>query len=94
MTDVVEVPGRQHSYGATDVDLDWGFFTDETEQTIVKPMVIPPRQEKISSADAYLMDNGEYLNLFIGGHVPEEFAQEVSKSINSNFSVGAWNGYI
>ena len=71
VTDVLEVPGRQHSYGATDVNLDWGFFTDETEQTIVKPMVVPARQEKITSADAYLMDNGEYLNLFIGGHVTD-----------------------
>ena len=65
------------------MNLDWGFFTDETEQTIVKPMVIPARQEKISSADAYLMDNGEYLNLFIGGHVSDQFAQEVSKSLTT-----------
>lgn len=73
------------------MNLDWGFFTDETEQTIVKPMIIPARQEKISSSDAYLMDNGEYLNLFIGGHVSDEFAQEVSKSLITLINVGAWS---
>ena len=73
------------------MNLDWGFFTDETEQTIVKPMIIPARQEKISSSDAYLMDNGEYLNLFIGGHVSDEFAQEVSTSLITLINVGAWS---
>jgi hypothetical protein len=46
---------------------------------MVKPKVIAARQDKISSQDAYLMDNGEYLNLFIGGHISDNFAQEVSQ---------------
>lgn len=31
VTNVLEVPGNQHSYGSQDINLDWGFFADETE---------------------------------------------------------------
>lgn len=85
VTEVLDVPGRQHSYGTSDADLDWGFFTDETEQTMVKPKVVAARQEKITNADVYLMDNGEYLNLFVGGKIPDEFAQEVSQTKFNHF---------
>ena len=58
--------------------LDWGIFTDESCQQVVKPKVLPGRLDKLTNQDAYVMDNGEYINLFICSEIPEVFAQEVS----------------
>jgi hypothetical protein len=60
------------------VTLDWGFFTDESCQQVVKPKIYPGRLDKLTNQDAYVMDNGEYINLFICSEIPEVFAQEVS----------------
>ena len=79
ITNVIDLPGNQRSYGNTELGIDWGFFTDETESVLCKPKVIPGEYKKISSASAYLMDNGEYINLFIGHKIPQEFAYQVSK---------------
>lgn len=43
VTDVLDVVGRQQSYGDQQDSLDWGFFTDDSEQTIVKPKVLAAR---------------------------------------------------
>jgi hypothetical protein len=32
VTDALHLPGRQQSYGDDQDNLDWGFFTDDTEQ--------------------------------------------------------------
>jgi hypothetical protein len=31
----------------------------------VKPKIVAARQEKILPGDAYIMDSGEYINMFI-----------------------------
>lgn len=52
-------------------------YTDETETMLVKPKIIAGEHKKISSGEAYIMDNGEYINLMIGSKIPKEFAREV-----------------
>ena len=78
VTNVIDLPGNQRSMGDIDRGIDWGFFSDETESMLVKPKIIAGEYKKISNGSAYLMDNGEYLNLFIGSKIPQEFAYSVS----------------
>lgn len=40
ITDLVGVIGNQRTYGDIQKGLNWGFFTDESESSIVKPKVI------------------------------------------------------
>jgi len=82
--------------GNTEHGIDWGFFSDETESVLVKPKIIPGEYKKISNASAYLMDNGEYLNLFIGHKIPEHFAYSVSMKFNYfyHFYLGPWRSNI
>ena len=85
VTDVHKVIGFQQSHGGDDqCQANWGFFTDETEQTIIKPKVIPALLEKITTEDVYIMDNGEYLNIFIANEVNPRYIQDVS-NINQAF---------
>lgn len=77
VTNVTELPGRQRSYGDQNSSVDWGYFTDETEQSIVKPKVQACEIKKISSSEAYVLDDGDYINLLIGSKVPPEFCAEV-----------------
>lgn len=68
VTDVLNVVGRQEFNGEDQGDgvtLDWGFFSEETAQLMVKPRVIAGRIDKLTKQDAYVMDNGEYINLLI-----------------------------
>ena len=74
ITNVLDLPGNQRTLGDTDAGIDWGFYTDETEALLVKPKITPGEFKKVSSGSAYLMDNGEYINLFIGHKIPNEFA--------------------
>ena len=81
VTDILNVVGRQEAGGEDQGDgqaLEWGYFTDESGQTMVKPRVLAGRLEKLTKQDAYVMDNGEYINLLIQSQVPEQFTQEVS----------------
>lgn len=81
VTNVMDVVGQQRSYGHDEQFLDWGFFTDDTEQSIVKPKIVQARQEKVMPGEAYIMDNGEYINLFVMAQIPDQFASEVSIEI-------------
>ncbi len=61
-----------------DTNLNWGFFTDESCQAIVKPRITSAQLKKVSKSGAYLLHNGEYISLFIGSQIPDDFASEVS----------------
>jgi hypothetical protein len=78
VTDVHQVLGFQRSYGGDPgCTINWGFFTDESEQLIVKPKVIPALLEKITTQDVYIMDNGEYINVFVASDVNPRYVQDV-----------------
>jgi hypothetical protein len=68
ITEIPYIVGNQRSYGKEDVE--WGFFTDETETAIVKPKILAACKDKLTSEDAYLLDNGEYMNVLISSEVP------------------------
>ena len=55
-------------YKVTDVGQSetYGFVEDENSQFLIKPNCYPAGMEKLGSKDAYLIDNGEYLYLYIG----------------------------
>ena len=78
ITNVICLPGKQRGYGDVDNGIDWGMFTDETETMVVKPKIIGGEHKKISSGEAYIMDNGEYINLMLGSKIPNAFANMVS----------------
>ena len=58
------------SYGNNNLSVDWGFFTDENMESVVKPKVINAEIKKIIATEAYIFDNGEYINLLIGSKIP------------------------
>ena len=66
------------TYGNNSLSVDWGFFTDENMESMVKPKIQNAEIKKIISTEAYILDNGEYINLLIGSKVPADFAFEVS----------------
>lgn len=70
ITDILNVIGSQRSYGDVLANISWGFFTDESEQTIVRPRAHPCIFEKIKPEHAYILDNGEYLNILVNSEVP------------------------
>jgi len=39
ITDLPLIVGKQRSFGTADCDIDWGFFTDDTESSIVRPKI-------------------------------------------------------
>ena len=73
VTDITNVAGNQYSYG--NADLDWGFYADEDGTTMVKPKVLNANSECLTRNDAYVMDNGEYISMYITKGIPDEFAQ-------------------
>jgi len=76
VTDILNAVGRQETGGEDQGDgqaLDWGYFTDESGQTMAKPRILAGRLEKVTKQDAYVMDNGEYINLLIQSQVPDQF---------------------
>jgi hypothetical protein len=44
-----------------------------------KPNCQPATVEKLSSQEAYILDNGEMIYFYLGQQVPESFIQNVSK---------------
>lgn len=79
VTDVLNAVGQQ--YEQNDEKQAWGHFTDEACTTLVKPAVLEARQEtfgKALQANAIVMDNGEYISLYFGSLLPQEFTEEVS----------------
>ena len=79
LTDVFNAVGQQ--YEQNDEKQVWGHFTDETCTTLVKPAVLEARQETFGKAlqvNAIVMDNGEYISLYFGSLIPQEFTKEVS----------------
>lgn len=45
-----------------------------------KPQVQAATVEKLSSKEAYLLDNGEFIYFYLGNQVPDSFVQNVSDS--------------
>lgn len=46
---------------------------------MIKPYVHAAALEKLGSKDAYIIDNGEYIYLYIGNQVDDSFVKNVSK---------------
>ena len=44
---------------------------------MVKPPCVAASLDKLGSKDAFVVDNGEYLYLYLGNQVPDRFVQEV-----------------
>lgn len=81
VTNVMQVVGNQREAPGDRSRADWGYFVDSSEATIVKPKVLTASFEKIQREDAYILDNGEYINFFVCSMVPDEFVQQVSALI-------------
>jgi len=63
-------------YRVTDVGfVDSGWGEPAAEGWVTKPECRPASLEKLDSRHAYLMDNGDYLYLYIGNQVPDAFIQ-------------------
>lgn len=77
VTNVMEVVGYQREIAGDRNRADWGYFTDTSEATIVKPKVLTASFEKIQREEAYILDNGEFINFFVCSMVPDEFVQQV-----------------
>ena len=45
---------------------------------MTKPICVPAAMERLGSKDAYVIDNGEYLFLYLGNQVDDSFIQNVS----------------
>ena len=52
----------------------------------MKPKVVPPLLEKITTDDVYIMDSGEYINIFIANEVNPRYIQDVSTTKKYAFS--------
>ena len=78
ITDILDVVGNQKSYGSDKTSVKWGFFTDESCQSMVKPKALAAHTQNITNGDVYIMDNGEYINLFVGSQIDQQFAEYVS----------------
>ena len=66
VTDVTSVVGHQHDSGGNHEIVNWGYFSDESESHIVKPRVLSCQFEKLDRRDAYICDNGESIQLYVG----------------------------
>jgi hypothetical protein len=72
-------------YRVTDVgfmDSGWGEPVGEGGW-VTKPDCRPASLEKLESRHVYLIDNSEYLYLYIGNQVPDKFMQTVRDLIYS-----------
>ena len=77
VTDVTAVVGHQHDNGGNHEITNWGFFANENEESnLVKPRVHAAMFEKLDRADAYVLDSGESITLYVGSQVPDEFVQQ------------------
>lgn len=47
----------------------------------MKPKVLNASFDKIVREEAYILDNGDYINFFVCSMVPDEFVQQVSDTI-------------
>ena len=53
---------------------------------MTKPVACPASFEKLGSKDAYLIDNADYIFLYIGNQVDDSFIQNVTTSVLSLIS--------
>lgn len=53
-----------------------------------KPACIPASMERLGTKDAYVIDNGEYIFLYLGNQVDDVFIQNVS--LLFNLGTGLW----
>jgi hypothetical protein len=78
VSDVIDVVYHQNNTEGENCPVNWGFYLNEENNAILKPKVIPARLDKITENDAYIMDNGEYINLFISKNTSNDFILNVS----------------
>ena len=67
-------------YRVTDigfVDAGWGEPVSEGSAWITKPECRPATLEKLGSKNAYLIDNSEYIYLYLGNQVDDNFIYNV-----------------
>ena len=65
-------------YKITDIGQNENYgYTDETTEMIVKPNLIPCQYSKTYYAETLLIDNGEFLTLFVGHKTPTEWLYEI-----------------
>jgi hypothetical protein len=75
-------------YRVTDVGfVDSGWGEPATEGWVTKPECRPASLEKLDSRHAYLMDNGDYLYLYLGNQVPDGFIQSVKHLIPNDLGL-------
>ena len=53
-------------------------YCDGGEEVNMKPQNICTIKEKLQKNDAYIMDNGEYIYLYVGQEIHSEFCQQVN----------------
>ena len=69
-------------YRVTDIgsaEADYGQYA-EGAQLMSKPLCYPASMEKLGSKDAYLVDNADYVYLYLGNQVDDTFIQNVSNT--------------
>lgn len=96
ISDVHQAVGNQRVLieGTEGHKVKWGYFTDESEQSISKPKIIPCQLEQISQEDIYVMDNGEYINIFVASKCNPRYVQDVFGYENfSDFALSVDSGY-
>lgn len=67
-------------YKVTEVgtpDAGWGDPISEGSTWVTKPDCLPATMEKLDTRHAYLIDNGEYLFLYLCSQVKDDFIQNV-----------------
>ena len=57
-------------------DCSWGTYAVGAT-FMTKPQCYPATLEKLGSKDAYLIDNGEYIYLYLGNQVSDTFIYNV-----------------
>jgi hypothetical protein len=71
ITDITDALGNTMGFDST--PCGWGFYVDEAKANLVVPKTTSASRDSIHSDGAYIIDDGEYINLFVGSDVPEEF---------------------
>jgi hypothetical protein len=56
---------------------------------MTKPTCYPATLEKLDSKNAYILDNGDYLYLYLGNQVSDTFIYNVRVYANL-FNIGVW----
>jgi hypothetical protein len=57
-------------------------YCDGGDEVNMKPQNICTVKEKLQKNEAYIMDNGEYIFLYVGQEIPLEFCQQVIKLLD------------